>query len=590
MNDQQETVSGLSDAQAAAHLESLGYNHYRVRSVLVEARQSASVTLERHLITLMSDGFRIETLARQEDADPETRAIPPEQDTEPERERSHYEGDDCDPPHVILPPGLSAEHAELLAGMATAKIPAGQVPLTPDQARQFLVDVGGPGLGYTWQEANNAVTGAMAAEDGVYRLLDTHDVAYIIEPGPGGKHLGYVITAKGEPSVPFGTPSQQDQAPPRDWPAGMHEAHCGPQSERDDRCGPHGEMCGCPCHRGEPVPPLASGLTGDQAVETLVTLGCDREQANRAVADAMLDGISNLPRDHAVWYSVLWQNVTQRGVFAISTKVPVPGRKGHFQAGPPRPPAGWTIASPLPPGLAAELAADLAPGEAKTVLKISEPAPDDIRTVLAGPAVFLGRPLRHQGALNALIDLGYPPSDAMDALQAAETETGDGVLLLARHILAYDGKTWTITDRAEPDPLAGIRQYDRGLEDDVSAVLGVLEVVDAHLDDAGPQWAKDCPEANMYRRVGKAQLEAAEAMEELSLLTGENPRKGRHPEARDRMLAELGDTAVAALLGIQSQVKDTSQTWAVFLRAVGKARDRVPANSGRPDNSEGQEG
>jgi len=66
-------------------------------------------------------------------------------------------------------------------------------------------------------------------------------------------------------------------------------------------------------------------------------------------------------------------------------------------------------------------------------------------------------------------------------------------------------------------------------------------------------------------------------MEELSLLTGENPRKGKHPEARPRMLDELGDTAVAALLGIQSQTKDTGMTWEIFLKALNKALSRVPA-------------
>lgn len=116
------------------------------------------------------------------------------------------------------------------------------------------------------------------------------------------------------------------------------------------------------------------------------------------------------------------------------------------------------------------------------------------------------------------------------------------------------------------------RTGNRGLD----WVRTAIEMVDRHLDEAAPQWAKDCPEANMQRRVGKAQLEAAEAMEELSLLTGENPRKGQHSEARDRMLAELGDTAVAALLGIQSQVKDTRLAWGIFTEALAKAYRRVP--------------
>jgi len=114
---------------------------------------------------------------------------------------------------------------------------------------------------------------------------------------------------------------------------------------------------------------------------------------------------------------------------------------------------------------------------------------------------------------------------------------------------------------------------------ELDQLMHVIETVDAHLDEAAPQWAKDCPEANMARRVGKAQLEGAEAMEELSLLTGENPRKGQDFTAGERMLAELGDTAVAALLGIQSQTKDIARTWAVFTAALDKALSRVPGKT-----------
>ena len=517
MNDQQGTPTGLSDAQAGEALEALGYPHYRVRSVLVEARQTRSVTLEHHLLVLEAGGFRIETLARPEDAVRLTEENTDPCGHEPEGRETAMA------PEPEPEPGLSTEQADLLARLATPPSGPYQPPgepryLTEDEARQFIAD-----LGYDWQEAGNAVHGAMAVEGGVYRTLDTHDVAYLT--GPGGKHLGYVITAKDaapaktvlqipEPADPeqvYIIPPEQDQAwrdmvalgeeiqgepqrkaagedgltavadeqhPDSSWPAGMHEAHCGPKSERDDRCS---LGCDCPCHRGEPVPPLASGLTGDEAVAKLVILGYDEEQANRAVADAMTDQMSILPRDHAVWHTVTHPQDRPEGTFAIYTKVPVPGRPGHFQAGPPQIHANTVLTSP-----------------------------------------------------------GVPETQRLD---------------------------WAPPDR-------GQGYYQDG---GVPAILGALEVVDAHLDEAGPQWAKDCPEANMARRVGKAQLEAAEAMEELSLLTGENPRKGIHPEARGRMLAELGDTAVAALLGIQSQVKDTGITWTIFLAALAKARGRVPA-------------
>lgn len=177
---------------------------------------------------------------------------------------------------------------------------------------------------------------------------------------------------------------------------------------------------------------------------------------------------------------------------------------------------------------------------------------------------------------------GYPSGLAAFAVTMA---SDTGACDLHRHtvVLTGDGE-YRISPRPwEGDGTNRIPLPAAGDAVVLNEVLESIELVDAWLDDAGPQWAKDCPEANMARRVGKAQLEAAEAMEELALLTGENPRKGRHPEARERMLAELGDTAVAALLGIQSQVKDANVTWLVFLDALDKALSRVPGESLKPD-------
>jgi hypothetical protein len=35
------------------------------------------------------------------------------------------------------------------------------------------------------------------------------------------------------------------------WRMGLHALHC-----REDRCGPNGERCDCPCHHGEVMPEL----------------------------------------------------------------------------------------------------------------------------------------------------------------------------------------------------------------------------------------------------------------------------------------------------------------------------------------------
>jgi hypothetical protein len=65
------------------------------------------------------------------------------------------------------------------------------LPLSQNQALDYLTrSLAQP---YTQREAVNAVSGALACEDGVYRFLARHDVACVIA---GGVHQGYVITPK----------------------------------------------------------------------------------------------------------------------------------------------------------------------------------------------------------------------------------------------------------------------------------------------------------------------------------------------------------------------------------------------------------
>jgi hypothetical protein len=123
----------------------------------------------------------------------------------------------------------------------------------------------------------------------------------------------------------------------------------------------------------------------------------------------------------------------------------------------------------------------------------------------------------------------------------------------------------------------------------IPAILRVIELVDAHLDDAAPAVYRTDPAAsaelnearalaNRWRRIaGGPGCEVHEATEELLAVTGGNPRKGVHGSEAD-MLSELGDTACAALLAIQSQTKDTAKTWQLFLAALAKAESRVPAD------------
>jgi hypothetical protein len=127
------------------------------------------------------------------------------------------------------------------------------------------------------------------------------------------------------------------------------------------------------------------------------------------------------------------------------------------------------------------------------------------------------------------------------------------------------------------------RLSPRGLPPgDFAWILHVIELVDAHLDDDAPAIYRDNPLANRWRRIaGGPGCEVHEATEELLAVTGGNPRKGVHGSEAD-VLGELGDTAAAALFAIQSQTKNTTETWQVFLAALAKAESRVPAAADDP--------
>jgi hypothetical protein len=142
------------------------------------------------------------------------------------------------------------------------------------------------------------------------------------------------------------------------------------------------------------------------------------------------------------------------------------------------------------------------------------------------------------------------------------------------------------------DAISRVREASMGLEHldggtrSVPEILHAIELVDQHLDDAAPQVYRQDPAAsaelnearglaNMWRRSYGGVSEAAETQDALVGVTGGNPRKGIYA-TRDEMLDEAGDTAVSALLFIQSQTKDTGCTWQVFLDALAKAESRVP--------------
>lgn len=109
-------------------------------------------------------------------------------------------------------------------------------------------------------------------------------------------------------------------------------------------------------------------------------------------------------------------------------------------------------------------------------------------------------------------------------------------------------------------------------------MLDAIVLMDAHLDSAANPDYQAQPLAQDWARVTKVCEEAGEVWQELSRLTGENPRKGACGTLEE-LLAELGDTAAAALLAVQHLVKDRARTLAVLSAALEKARSRALAGA-----------
>ena len=105
-------------------------------------------------------------------------------------------------------------------------------------------------------------------------------------------------------------------------------------------------------------------------------------------------------------------------------------------------------------------------------------------------------------------------------------------------------------------------------------LLETVASVDAHLDVAVPPVYKEQPLARTWARVTKVLSEGAEAMDELSAITGENFRKGVH-STEDHLCAELGDCVTASLGALFHLLKDPDQVWEYVCRSAVKGRARV---------------
>jgi hypothetical protein len=105
-------------------------------------------------------------------------------------------------------------------------------------------------------------------------------------------------------------------------------------------------------------------------------------------------------------------------------------------------------------------------------------------------------------------------------------------------------------------------------------MLGIVELVDAHLDSkASPEYQAQ-PLAQDWARITKVCEEAGEVWKEMSRFTGENYRKGRCG-SEEELLGELADTVSAGICAIQHVTKDKARTWAVVAAALLKAQGRV---------------
>lgn len=98
----------------------------------------------------------------------------------------------------------------------------------------------------------------------------------------------------------------------------------------------------------------------------------------------------------------------------------------------------------------------------------------------------------------------------------------------------------------------------------------IVERVDEILDSQVSQIYKDQPLAQDWARVAKIAEEIGEAVAELILHTGQNPRKGSDPDAFMRMLNELADCAMTPIYAIQHFTKDISLTRTVMRNAQDK--------------------
>jgi hypothetical protein len=105
--------------------------------------------------------------------------------------------------------------------------------------------------------------------------------------------------------------------------------------------------------------------------------------------------------------------------------------------------------------------------------------------------------------------------------------------------------------------------------------LRTVETVDTWLDSAVSPLYREMPLGQDWARVAKVIEEIGEAVAELILYTGQNPRKGTHPERYENLLNELADTAMSAIYAIQHFTKDREMTRRALMTAQARHLGRI---------------
>lgn len=105
-----------------------------------------------------------------------------------------------------------------------------------------------------------------------------------------------------------------------------------------------------------------------------------------------------------------------------------------------------------------------------------------------------------------------------------------------------------------------------------------IEDVDAWLDSkCGPLYLKQ-PLAQDWARVSKVSEELGEAIAQLIIFTGQNPRKSEDGNAYPMLLAELADVVLTGILAMQHFTKDVVETQAYINACVRKIQSRLPSD------------